>query len=244
MPDVCRRSSRVDKRAKADRRLAWWLVWLYPPAFRRDVGLGLVDALDDRMRERRADGASAVGVKLPAIADTLRNAPVEWIAALRQVRLPLPPSPSDGFGGTTKPDPMYESSRGRTMTDKLMQDVRYALRLWRRRPTFAAVAVLTLSLGVGANTAMFSIVNAVLLRPLPYAHGDRLAVLWGRTPTRRQGLLSWDEYLAYREQRDSFDAVALWLGQSVNLTAVSQPQRILGVFATGSFFDVLEVKAE
>jgi putative ABC transport system permease protein len=130
------------------------------------------------------------------------------------------------------------------MTDTLMQDVRYALRRWRRQPTVAAVAILTLALGVGANTAMFSIVNAVLLRPLPYAHGDRLAVLWGSTPTRRQGLLSWDEYLAYREQRDSFDAVALWLGQSVNLTAVSQPQRIIGVFATGSFFDVLEVKAE
>ena len=242
MPDLSGRSSRVDKRAKADRRLAWWLVWLYPPAFRRDVGLGLVDALDDRMRERRADGASSVGVRLPAIADTLRNAPIEWMAALRQVR--LPPPPSDGFGGTRKPEPTYESSRGRTMTDKLMQDVRYALRLWRRRPTFAAVAILTLALGVGANTAMFGIVNAVLLRPLPYAHGDRLAVLWGGTPTRRQGLLSWDEYLAYRAQRDSFDAVALWLGQSVNLTAVSQPQRILGVFATGSFFDVLEVTAE
>ncbi len=130
------------------------------------------------------------------------------------------------------------------MTDALMQDVRYSFRLWRRRPTFATVAILTLALGVGANTAMFSIVNAVLLRPLPYAHGDRMAVLWGSTPTRREGLLSWDEYLAYREQRESFDAVALWLGQSVNLTAVSEPQRIVGVFATGSFFDVLEVKAE
>jgi putative ABC transport system permease protein len=84
----------------------------------------------------------------------------------------------------------------------------------------------------------------VLLRPLPYAHGDRLAVLWAKTPTRQQSLLSWDEYLAFREQKQSFDAVALWLGQSVNLTAVNEPQRIVGVFATGSFFDVLEVKAE
>jgi len=128
--------------------------------------------------------------------------------------------------------------------DVFRQDIRYALRLWRRRPGFAIVAILTLALGIGANTAMFSIVNAVLLRPLPYAHGDRLANLWARTPTRPQSLLSWDEYLAFREQKESFDAVALWLGQSVNLTAVAEPQRIVGVFATGSFFDVLEVNAE
>ena len=77
------------------------------------------------------------------------------------------------------------------MTDKLMQDIRYALRLWRRRPAFAAVAILTLALGVGANTAMFSIVNAVLLRPLPYPHADRVVNVWGRTPAFPRGLISY-----------------------------------------------------
>jgi len=244
VPDI----SRAQRTAKRDRQLAWWLAWLYPPSFRRDVGLGFVDALDDRMRERRASGSSSLGVRIPAIADTLRNAPVEWIAALRQkgqVRLkPDPTYDHATFDAMSVVSGFSRTREDRTVTDKLMQDIRYALRLWRRRPAFAAVAILTLALGVGANTAMFSIVNAVLLRPLAYAHGDRLAVLWASTPTRRQSLLSWDEYLAYRDQRDSFDAAALWLGQSVNLTAVSEPQRIVGVFATGSFFDVLEVKAE
>jgi putative ABC transport system permease protein len=218
--------------ADLPRRLVWWLVWCYPPRFRRDVGQGLVDALDDRMRARRAAGASSVSIWARAIADTVRNATAEWIDEVRRGRR----------------DTTYQSishdRQGRTTMDKLLQDVRYAFRLWRRRPGFAFVAILTLALGIGANTAMFSIVNAVLLRPLPYAHGDRLAVLWAKTPTRPQSLLSWDEYLAYRDQKASFDAVALWLGQSVNLTAVNEPQRIVGVFATGSFFDVLEVKAE
>jgi hypothetical protein len=69
VPDI----SRARRAAKRDRQLAWWLAWLYPPAFRRDVGLGFVDALDDRMRERRAAGSSSLGVRIPAIADTLRS---------------------------------------------------------------------------------------------------------------------------------------------------------------------------
>ena len=81
-----------------------------------------------------------------------------------------------------------------------MQDIRYALRLWRRRPTFAAVAILTLALGIGANTAMFSIVNAVLLRPLPYAHADRLVNVWGRTSAFPRGLLTYLEYEEIRRQ--------------------------------------------
>src|SRR4030095_1840563 len=98
----------------------------------------------------------------------------------------------------------------RPMMDKLWQDVRFALRLWRRKPVVALVAILTLALGVGANTAMFSIVNAVLLRPLPYADADRLVALWARTPTSPRSLVSYDEYTAIREQHDTFDAVGLW----------------------------------
>jgi hypothetical protein len=86
------------------------------------------------------------------------------------------------------------------MIDKLLQDVRFALRAWRRRPAFAAIAIVTLALGIGANTAMFSIVNAVLLRPLPYADGDQLVMLWGRTSTQPQGLVSYREFLEIRQR--------------------------------------------
>jgi putative ABC transport system permease protein len=213
--------------AKVDRRLAWTLVWLYPPAFRRDVGLGLVDAMADRMRERRTAGGSPMRARLPAIADAIKNAAVEWVDAIR------------GF----QRQPVHHP-QGRSMADTIMQDIRYALRLWRRRPAFAGVAILTLAIGIGANTAMFSLVNAVLLRPLPYPDADRLVSVWSRTQQFPRGLLSYAEYQEIRKQNGSLDSVGLFLGQSVNLTGVAEPQRLVGVFATGTFFDVLGLRAE
>ncbi|MGH9144811.1 MAG: ABC transporter permease [Vicinamibacterales bacterium] len=242
-PDLPSRSA---EGAKADRRFAWWLVWLYPPEFRRDVGLGLVDALDDRMRARRGDGASRIGARLPAIADTLRNAPVEWAAMFRQVR-PKPDTTETGTRPQTEQTGVSGFGRtagGRTVIDKLLQDVRYALRLWRRRPAFAAVAILTLALGVGANTAMFSIVNAVLLRPLPYPNADRLVSVYAKSKSFRQGLLSYAEYEAIRARSGTIESIGLYLGQSVNLTGSNEPQRLVGSFVSGSFFDVLGLKAE
>ncbi|PYR43974.1 MAG: hypothetical protein DMF93_01580, partial [Acidobacteria bacterium] len=199
---------------------------LYPPRFRRDVGLALVDALEDRMRARRAAGASSFGVRMPAIVDTIRNAAAEW---------------PESAGSRQSPD---ERAKGRTVVDKLLQDVRYALRLWRRRPGFALVAILTLALGIGANTAMFTIVHAVLLRPLPYDRTERLASVWGRTAAYPRGLISYREYRELRTQSGTFDAIGLYFGQSVNLTGVDEPQRLVGSFVTGSFFDTLGLTAE
>ena len=136
------------------------------------------------------------------------------------------------------------------MFDKLRQDVRYAIRTWTRRPGFAIVAILTLAIGIGANTAMFSVVNAVLLRPLPYAHADRIVTIWGMAtgPQTLSGnphtLVAYQEYREIARQSSSFDAVAMWFAQSVNLTGVSEPQRLIGSFVTGSFFDVLNLRAE
>ena len=115
------------------------------------------------------------------------------------------------------------------MMDKLLQDIRFALRLWRRKPGFAFVAIVTLALGIGANTAMFSIVNAVLLRPLPYprrrSHGRRLGPDAG---VSAQGCSSYAEYEEIRKQSGTFESMALWLAQSVNLTGVDEPQRLVG----------------
>ena len=151
---------------------------------------------------------------------------------------------TDDNNHTTVVSGFSRTAGERTVIDKLMQDVRYALRLWRRRPTFAAVAILTLALGVGANTAMFSIVNAVLLRPLPYVHADRLVSVFTKSSSFRQGLLSYTEYEAIRRQSGTVESIGLYLGQSVNLTGATEPQRLVGTFVTGTFFDVLGLKAE
>src|SRR5262245_17296659 len=230
---------------KGDRRLAWWLVWAYPPRFRRDVGLGLVDALEDRMRARRAAGSPAGVIWMRACLDTLRNASAEWVDFLWDVaaRLRATRDRSRGRGPATL-------GEGRSMIDKLWQDLRYAIRTWTKRPAVAIVAILTLAIGIGANTAMFSVVNAVLLRPLPYAHADRIVMLWSVVTGPQtlsgnpHGLVYYQEYRELLRQSTSFDAIGFWFPQSVNLTGISEPQRLIGSFVNGSFFDVLGLRAE
>jgi len=246
MPDgtlenAARHPERVDlprqsRRARADRRIAWTLVWLYPPRFRRDVGLALVDAVEDRIRERRRNGASTLGAWMPSFADSIRNASLEWLSCAAH-----PANATRATNGIRVP---HFAAPRPSMFDMLSQDVRYALRLWRRKPGFAIVAILTLALGVGANTAMFSIVNAVLLRPLPYPDAERLVSVWGRTSAFPRGLVSYAEYEEIARQSGSIEAAALWFPQSVNLTGVSEPQRLVGTFASGSFFEVLGLRAE
>ena len=97
---------------------------------------------------------------------------------------------------------------------------------------------------------MFSVVNAVLLRPLPYANADRVATLWSvftgpqALSGNPHGLIAYQEYREIVRQSSSFDGVALWFSQSINLTGVNEPQRLVGSFVTGSFFAVLNLRAE
>src|SRR5438552_2565022 len=138
--------------------------------------------------------------------DTLRNAPPAWTAAMFEA---LERRRTTGH---------LEASGERTMMDALRQDIRFGLRSWRRRPGLAAVALVTLALGIGVNTAMFSIVNAVLLRALPFRNAERLVLIWARTPTNPQTIVSYPEFQELRRENRTFDDVALWLTQSVNLT--------------------------
>ena len=123
--------------------------------------------------------------------------------------------------------------------DALRQDLRFAFRTLRARPAFTLIAVLTLGLGIGATTAIFSVVNAVLLRPLPWPQPDRLVLIWGtRGPVRQNGVVYLD-YLDWQKESRSFDALGVVRGQSVNLTGGDQPERVTGSFVTADVFRML-----
>ncbi len=124
----------------------------------------------------------------------------------------------------------------------LLQDLRYGARMLLKQPSFTAVAVLTLALGIGANTAIFSVVNAALLRPLPYDHAEQLVMVYARTKSQSRNFVSWPELRDWQAQNQSFAALAAFAPQSVNLTGRAEPGRVIGGFITANFFDLLSVK--
>ncbi len=113
-----------------------------------------------------------------------------------------------------------------------------------KQPGFAAVVVITLALGIGASTAIFSVVNAVLLRPLPYAHADRLQVIWGnyRALNIQRLRAKAAEYDDYTKQTQVFDVVAAYSNQSFNVSTGSEPERIRGAYVSANLFPMLEAQ--
>jgi len=138
------------------------------------------------------------------------------------------------------------SRRSGLRPELIAADVRYAFRTLRRNPGFAVVVLLTLALGIGANAAIFSVVDAVLLQPLPYRDADRLMVIWG--DLRRPGLndipASAGEYVDYRDRSHAFEQVAAYDTVGFNLTGGGEPERVEGAVVTTTFFALLGGSAQ
>ncbi len=126
----------------------------------------------------------------------------------------------------------------------LIRDWRYALRRLGNTPGFALAALVTLALGIGANTAIFSIVNGVLLKPLPFHEPDRLIGVWQTAPGVKIKDLNacLADYITYREQSTTFADVAIWGGRSVSVTEFSDPERVEGIVATFRLLPLLGVQ--
>ena len=191
----------------------------------------IVDELAQHVAQHYAD-LTASGV---ADADALRQAlaplddPERVSAEIARADRPRPEAPAP------------PADRGSLAID-LPRDIRYAARLLLRAPGFAAIALLTIALGIGANTAIFSVLNAVLLRPLPYATPDRLVMIGDRGPDGSAGNVGYTTFLDWRERSRGFEEMALIRSWIPTLITNGEPERVSGMRVSANFFHTLGVK--
>src|ERR1041385_1910034 len=135
----------------------------------------------------------------------------------------------------------------------MLHDLKYAVRMFRTRTGFAAMVILVLALGIGINTAFFSVVNEVLLRPIPWKDPDRIVSIWETTKGNRSNVVSaasvveWREKTASAEAQSSlrvFDRVAGWRFLYLNLSGRDEPERVQGLTVSPDFFPLLNINAQ
>lgn len=126
--------------------------------------------------------------------------------------------------------------------ETLWNDLRYGTRMLLRTPAFTIVAILTLGLGIGANTAIFSVVNTLLIKPLPLPDSERLVSTIGMNKQGRRQFISFPDFQDFQKQTQLFEGFSAWVPQSVNLTGQVEPQRVRGGFVSDNFFQVLGVE--
>ena len=123
----------------------------------------------------------------------------------------------------------------------MFQDLRYAIRTLRKSPGFAAIAILTLALGIGANTALFSVVNGVLLNPLPYPDSGRLAAIYAKTPGFDRGPVVYLNFLDWQREARTFASMAIYRNENYNSTGRAEAERLTGYMISADFFATLGV---
>ena len=197
------------------------------PARAADIVDELAQHAADHYAELIAGGTPAPDALAAALAplDSSGRTAIE-IARADRVRLsaPAPPPASSG-----------------SIAADVVRDLRYAARLLVRAPGFAAAAIVTLALGIGANAAIFSVVNAVLLRPLPYADPSRLVVIGGRDVDNRAGNLGYLTFVDWRARSHAFDELAVIRSWNPTLAGGEGPERIAGMRVSANFFRLLGV---
>jgi putative ABC transport system permease protein len=219
---------------RAVRRIYALALGLWPRRLRERHGAEMQATFEALSQDASARGSTAL-VRLLAreIADIARTSP-----EARCVGQGFSPAGA----GDGSPDGLPYTS-GREPMSSLWQDLRYAVRLLRRQPGFALVAVITLALGIGANTAVFTVINGVLLRPLPYADPDRLVTLLNGRNARLSPAFSPPNFVDVTTQSGAFAAAAGFEPSTTNVTGLGDPQRLEGAEVTPAFFQVLGVNA-
>ena len=146
------------------------------------------------------------------------------------------------LGGIESTKEAYRDQRGLPVLETLWHDIRYGARMMRKNPGFTAVAVLTLALGIGANTAVFSVINATLLRPFPYENPERLIILQERNASKGLQNTSYGNFADWR-QSTSFESMAAQReGESFNFSGLGEPERLQGQIVSSNFFQTLGIR--
>jgi predicted permease len=202
------------------------------PSRETEIVEELAQHLDDRWRELRAGGASEEEAISLALGQLRVDVLSQNLAPLRQAQFSL------------RARENASGSSGSTWIERLVQDVRYGARMLGKHAGLTFVAVLSLALAIGANTAVFALVDAVLVRPLGFPEPDRLVLIWeasGSAPTLR-GNVAPGNYRDWQAQSRTFDDVAAFGSIAMNLSGSGEPERLNGQAVTGNFFDVLGVQ--
>src|SRR5918995_274837 len=198
------------------------------PTRENEIVEELSQHLEDRYRELIAGGASPDEATRLALADFQSgDVLAQKMASLRQGHVTAPTT----LGAPT----------GHVLSD-LWQDVRYAARLFWKQPAFAATAVLTLALGIGATTAIFSVVYGVLLKPLPFHEADRLVSVRHHAPHGVGTVHGFATYLTYRENQQAFEAIGAWVTTEVSITGGENPERVHALQVSASTLPLLRVQ--
>lgn len=209
------------------------LLRAYPADFRREFGDAMVEFFRDRVLRAKQDGLAAFCVVwLLAFSDVARNVvPARW-DSLRQFLRRARYRRNESRMSPT----LYTARRKDWMFASILQDVRYALRGMFRHRAFSLMVIATLTLGIGANAAMFSVVNGVLLRPLPFRNPEGIVHVRHNAP---MGSVSEPEFYDYKRELRTFSTLAAFSFTSANITGSGEPERVQGARVSDGFFKVL-----
>src|SRR5215468_2803145 len=148
------------------------------------------------------------------------------------------------FGGVAQSKERSRDARGVRWLEDLWQDLRYGARMLVKNPGLSLIAVITLALGIGVNTTIFSFTNALLLRPLPgIAEPERLGQIGRTAKDNPFGTLAYPDYLDYREQNTTLDGIAIYSGTALHLSTGQEAERVKGMLVSGNYFEVLGARA-
>lgn len=209
--------------------MSWYRLLLraYPRAFRERFGQDLQELFEDlyQTRAMTMSGSQRALFWYRVVIDTVRHGLAERLNH-RHRRLPLG----------------AHHAKGPSAMSLFAEDIRHATRALRQQPAISAAVLVTLALAIGANSAIFTVINAVLLRPLPFDRPEKVVMLFERDPRSSVAFVSVPTFTDWQQTLQTVDALSLVGWQSVNLTGVQEPDRLRGGFVSADFFRVLGVQ--